>query len=255
MFMKQGALALVAAVGLAGGASAATLAGNTSGDFTGIHGANECHNGYKCQGQEAAIKEIGNVEYLIWPDQDKPSSWLAFANYEFSQDLATGHNEVLIGKLYWHNASSDSYYTPDDFTAKATMDLAFTQPSVQSGSEKLKFYIENSNNSQHPNGDTISIDLKNEPLDFGFDLSTYLGEGVTLLGFGASLFDAGETCKHGSCKVASTYDNGFWYNAEHNTSVLGVYAKVNLAPIPLPAGGVLLLTALGGLALARRRKA
>jgi len=40
-----------------------------------------------------------------------------------------------------------------------------------------------------------------------------------------------------------------------STSHLSTFAGTVAAPIPLPAGGVLLLTALGGLVLARRRKA
>ena len=49
----------------------------------------------------------------------------------------------------------------------------------------------------------------------------------------------------------SDFDNAFTSVSFNSTNVAFEYA---LAPVPLPAGGVLLVTALGGLVLARRRK-
>lgn len=55
-------------------------------------------------------------------------------------------------------------------------------------------------------------------------------------------------------KTAGSYDLVFAADGTENTYG-GLIDNVSISAIPLPAGGMLLLTALGGLGLARRRKA
>ncbi|MBC7154879.1 MAG: VPLPA-CTERM sorting domain-containing protein [Rhodobacteraceae bacterium] len=68
-----------------------------------------------------------------------------------------------------------------------------------------------------------------------------LGDGLTLNGFSTALLSG-----------AGTLDGNAWYNLESGTSTLGIYA--NIAAVPLPAAGWLMMAGIGGLAAMRRRR-
>jgi len=235
MFMKHGALALVAAIGLAGGASAATVAGSSSGEFTNVSGAQACYFfGFPlCNGAD-----VGPDNMLVWPDDSSPSSTLTIDNTAFSQEAPIGDSTVMVGSLTWYNASSDAWTTPDQFNANATIDLAFTSPGAASGDEDLSFTITNTGN---PSGDEILGLVLDGLFDFDLALPLDLGSGVSVTGFFAQIAEG-----------TGSFANGVWYNPETGTSKLGIYA--NVAAVPLPAGGLLLLGALGGLGVAARRR-
>lgn len=220
-------------------AEAATFSGSTSGEFTGVSGAKACYVfGISwCDG----ASETGNM--LVWPDDVTPSSTLTFDAYNFATGpLAVGSSLVQIGSLTWYNASSSAFFTPDKFGAKGTMSLTITNPSAASGSEKVSFKIKNTENVSGTD-DIINAMLVDGIFDYALSLPLDLGDGVTLTGFSAKLANG-----------TGTFADGKWTNPENSTSVLGIYASIDVAPVPLPAGGLLLISGLGGLAAMIRRK-
>jgi len=231
--------AALLAVGLATGAHAATVAGSSSGVFTSETGGS---TGIIGGTDGAAIS--GDGKTLTWPGNScfgycgplTDQSTLTINDVAFSQATSVGNNEVTVGSLTWHNASSSSSLTPDLFTAVANIGLNFTSPSGQVGSETLSFNI---NNTTNPTGDLIMASPTGA-LDFGLAVPLNLGSGLTLTSFFAEEVGPG------------SLSGGTWSLGEGLTSTFMI--KANIAAIPLPAGGLLLLTGLGGLAALRRRK-
>ncbi|RKT34536.1 putative secreted protein [Roseovarius halotolerans] len=234
--------AALLAVGLTTGAHAATVAGSSSGGFTfeDAQGSGPWYN----QTSGAEISADGKT--LTWPGDtctifvgcgaSTPQSTLTINDVAFSQATTSGNNEVTVGSLTWHNASSDSSITDDLFSAMADITLSFTSPSAAGGTETLSFSI---NNTLNPTGDLIMASPTGA-LDFGLAVPFDLGSGLTLVSFFAEEVGPG------------SLSNGTWSLNEGLTST--VLIKANIAAIPLPAGGLLLLTGLGGLAALRRRK-
>jgi len=223
MLITKWLLAATVAAGLATGASAATLSGDSSGVFTGENGDNASF--------------AGNV--LTWPtDGDDDKSTLTIDNFNFSEPVPIGVSQVQVGQLIWFNASSPASVTPDEFTATGDIELNFTSPSGAVGTQMASFTIENTAN---PEGDLITA-MALDGFDFDFTLPLDLGSGVSVTGFTADLVGLSP----------GTFANGLWSNPENTTSTLGIYA--NIAAVPLPAAGWLLLAGLGGLAAVRRRR-
>ncbi|MCZ0810752.1 MAG: choice-of-anchor K domain-containing protein [Pseudomonadota bacterium] len=232
--------AALLSVGLATGAHAATVAGSSSGVFTSETGGS---TGLIGATDGAAISADGKT--LTWPGETcgilgcttlTDQSTLTINDVAFSKSTSVGNNEVTVGSLTWYNASSSSLLTPDLFTAVANIGLNFTSPTGQVGSETLTFNI---NNTTNPTGDLIMASPTGA-LDFGLAVPLNLGSGLTLTSFFAEEVGPG------------SLSGGTWSLGEGLTST--VMIKANIAAIPLPAGGLLLLTGLGGLAALRRRK-
>lgn len=228
MDIRTGALAAftAAAIAFGFGASAATVTveGSSSGTFTGENGFNVSASG----------------DTLTWPGFSilNPQSSLTIETYDFSTAIPVGTTEsVMVGQLTWTNAASLGTFS-SDFNAWADISLSFTSPEGETGEESLRFRVKNPTN---PPGDTITAFVLDGLFDFDLALPLNLGGKAIVTGFFGDISNG----------VGSLTGN-VWYNPENSTSVLGIYA--NIAAVPLPAGGILLLTALGGLGVAARRR-
>jgi hypothetical protein len=239
-------LAAAMAAGMATGASAATLTGSTSGEFTSEDAGSTCTSSFIfCFGGVDGASGV-NTSVLEWPgdtfgnnNSNPARSSLTIDNTAFNIDpVPIGTADYLIGTLTWENAASPGSITPDEFSATADMFLNFTSPVAFAGVEGLSFGIENTVNAA---GDDIAFMVGDGDLNFGLPLPVSSGN-LTLNGFSVALLTGS----------AGSFSNGLWQNAEGGTSVLGVYA--NISAVPLPAAGWLMIAGLGGLAALRRRK-
>lgn len=234
---------------LLGGAAtvsqAATLNGQTFGQFTGTDGVNV----------------DGSGQYAVWPDNPcaptfcTDKSYLTFItenmgdddypgpdnDYDFNYTNITA-GEYLIGGLKWKNASSAGSITDDAFSLFATLSLDLDIPELAIANQAVSFAI---NNTANPPGDTLgSSALMVGGLTYNLALPIDLGDGLLLSGF---------TIK-GDGHPDNTYDpvTGVWELEEDKKAKLYFYA--NVTQIPLPAAGWMLIAGLGGLAALRRRR-
>lgn len=168
---------------------------------------------------------------------------------------------------------TNSAATPANFAAQTldatvtyTGDIFFGIPSGNSGSTTIDNFLKSAGGNYSI--DSSLIDLTNTLLSQGnYTTTTFFkimgsfasavegvithDDGITLVGNSVT---GGVSAPPTSAKTtdftAGAGDFTLFYAAANgNPSIL----KVDATPIPLPAGGVLLLTALGGLAIARRR--
>jgi len=246
MNIKKWLLAATMAAGMATGASAATLTGSSSGEFTSEDASDTCTiYAWICWGGVEGASGV-DTSTLEWPGDnrgldtsDPARSSLTINNTPINVDpVPLGTDNYLVGSLTWENASSPANITPDEFSADATIDLLFTSPTNQTGQQSVTFNITNTNN---PDGDLIFA-VANGGFDFGFDIPLDLGGGLTLNGFSAALLSGSD----------GMFANGEWSNPENGSSTLGIYA--NVTAVPLPAAGWLMIAGIGGLAAMRRRR-
>jgi len=262
---KKWLIAASMAAGMATGASAATLTGESSGVFTsedavdtctetGLFAGLACLLGSDPDGFEGAT---ASGPTIIWPgdatgdeDGDPARSSLTIEDTNFNvSPVPIGTADYLVGELTWFNAASPGGLTPDTFSADATINLLFSSPNGDSGSQDVTFNITNTVNTA---GDTVGLSLG--AFDFGFVPTPFsLGGGLTLNGFSTGL----TSCSSANPLLDCTLNGSDWFLAENQTSTLGIYANISaVAPIPLPAAGWLMIAGLGGLAALRRlRKA
>jgi len=254
---KKWLIAASVAAGMATGASAATLTGSSSGEFTSDDAVDTCTDaiffGLVCIGEVEGASGDNNV--LTWPgdstgtdtsDPARSSLTIEDTNFNVSP-VPIGTADYLVGELTWFNAASPGGLTPDTFSADATIDLLFTSPNGDSGSQDVTFNITNTVNTA---GDTVGLSLG--AFDFGFVPTPFsLGGGLTLNGFSTGL----TSCSSANPLLDCTLNGSDWFLAENQTSTLGIYANISaVAPIPLPAAGWLMIAGLGGLAALRRRR-
>ncbi|WP_256714948.1 VPLPA-CTERM sorting domain-containing protein [Rhodovulum sulfidophilum] len=233
------------------GAQAATMSGSTGGTFTGVV------NGHN----------VGtSANTAIWPDDNSwlvcwigpnckrstDQSSLEITEVGFSENV-TAPGTVAVGEIIWHNAASlsgsagwwpDTYPgTDSSFSLSANMSIDYAQPTdLPATSQGLSFAIDNTTN---PPGDAISSLIFSD-LNYGSILPLDLGEGLTVTGYSFELVDG----------TYSTFDpeSGIWTLQEDRSAALRIVANVDVAPVPVPAAGLMLLGGLGGLAALRRKK-
>lgn len=208
---------------MATGASAATLIGSSSGEFTSEDGFN--------------VSASGNQ--LTWPGASlvNPQSTLTIDNFGFNAPVPLGNSEQKVGQLTWENASSFPTFSPS-FDADATLTLDYDSPSDIAGTEGVTFSVTNTSGG---NPDGIATLVLDGLFDFGLGVPLDLGQGVTVTSYFAKIDGA-----------FGTFSNGSWSNEEGETSTLGIYA--NISAVPLPAAGWLMIAGIGGLAALRRRR-
>jgi hypothetical protein len=173
---------------------------------------------------------------LIWPNVTTTGqSTLTAVAFPFSNDFPVpSAGNLQVGQLNWFNASSAGNVTPDKFSADLTWTVDYDNPSAASDSELFSITVENFEN---PTAD----DLTGLVLSIGdFGAPKSLGGGVTITGYYLALLGPG------------SYVNGIWTNEENTTSQMGLFAQVQV--VPLPAAAWLLLAGIGGLGLASRRR-
>lgn len=232
-------LATTFAIALSATASlAATFSGQTSGKFTGLDNENWT--------VDIVDSSQGDDTQLTWGKY--PTSTLTIMDFSFSEVLVEGANKVQIGLLKWYNASTLTWLNDSAFRAFANLCLNITSPSVLAAIDSVKFDVTNTLNVH---GGTADLIVGKSFGDYNLVLPYDLGDGVKLTGFS---FEVGEV---GSLDdLTNSYDKIKWTNPEGGKSYLKIYADVHqtVAPVPLPAAGVLLLGAVGGLASLRSRK-
>lgn len=219
--------------------SAATIfSGHTGGYFATEDGTKGTH--IVNSGHGADTKVIwGSTPH--WDHDTDPhvsdTSSLTIKTFHFGKTLQTGHNKIKVGALKWFNASSTHVDT--NFNASAWLKFDLDQPMDWSYNwDKVWFNIKSTSNSSNPSSDLVigtSFD------DYWLNLPVVISDRTTLTAFS---YEANGGSLHGS----------HWRNAENSHSYLNIYAHVDVAPVPLPAAGWMLLAGVGGLFAAKRRK-
>ncbi len=167
----------------------------------------------------------------------------------------------------FYNAATDNV-TRDDFTYTGDLFFGTTGPNTTTISQ---FLATGSNPGTNDINATVGgLQLSKGSIGNGTATTTFFLFTLANLGAGdftirhddgIAVFDDGVRIggNNGPTSVKTTVVKGFtggkfellYVATNSNPSIL----EVNFAPIPLPAGGLLLLTALGGIAALRRRKA
>jgi hypothetical protein len=228
------------------GAEAATLSGDTTGEFTGSLDSfnvdddgriarwpfDNCGTFIGCTGQSTLTFVINGSD----------------GDFDFSHTV-TSSGSFRVGEIRWFNAASrlDSAWgfpgTDSAFTLLADMTIDYQSPTdLAPSTQGVSLAISNTVN---PPGDIFSgAALKLGGLTYGQTLPLNLGSNLVLTGY--SLF-----LKPNS---NSTYDpvTGVWTLKEHKSATLEIRANVSV--VPLPAAAWMLLAGIGGLAAVARRK-
>lgn len=236
------------------GAQAATMSGSTGGTFTAVV------DGYNVDGSgPTAVWPLDNdwsecSLFFGCSTQTTGKSTLTIEDYGFNSNVTTP-GAVTVGQISWHNAASQAQGdgslwggnqypgTDPKFTLNADMSIDYAQPTdLPATSQSLSFSVRNTDN---PTGDKISSLIFNN-LNYGSVLPLDLGEGLTVTGYSFELVDG----------TYSTFNaaTGKWTLQEDRSATLRIVANVDVAPVPLPAAGLMLLGGLGGLAAVGRRK-
>lgn len=231
--------------GLATSGQAATVfEGSTSGTFTSPDHSNSCtySNG---NGNGIAWGDKGSCPDFSGSNQD---SRIFIKNYSFSESIE-GHESVKIGEVKWFNRENFSS-SAKNFKTDVSLKLNITSPIEDMFAELLWAFIDNTTN---PTGDQI---IAYRWDDFGLELPALLTDTLSIDGFSFKLLGNtnGESFELSDWGTGQQID---WQNKEHNWSKVGIYADVSeIAPVPLPAAGFMLIAAIGGLgAMRRKRKA
>lgn len=230
-------------VGLATGGQAATLfEGSTSGTFTSPNGSNSCTYS-NANGNGIAWGDAGSCPDFSGSNQD---SRIFIKNYSFSESIE-GHETVKIGEVKWLNRVNFAS-TAKDFKTNVNLKLNVTSPVNEMFAELLWAFIENTSN---PTGDQV---IAYRWDDFGLELPALLGPTLSIDGFSFKLLgdSDGESFELSDWGTGQQID---WQNKEHNWSKVGIYANVSeIAAVPLPAAGFMLIAAIGGLGVMRRTR-
>jgi hypothetical protein len=225
---RLASILVAATVAGIGAAQAAVLVeGSSSGQFSN-----------NAPAVSTSITESGTV--LRWPsppDSDGDQSTLTANAPNFSQAFNVPGGSLLVGSLTWFNASTFANQTPDTVTADLTWTVNYTSPGGATDSDVFNISITNTDN---PLGDLLD-GLQVTATDFG--VPTILDASTKITGYYLALIGA-----------IGTYNSttGLWTAPEDKASVLGLYANVQV--VPLPAAAWLLIAGIGGLGLASRRR-
>lgn len=272
--LLAGALAL----GTAAAAQASTFTWEFSGMIEQPTGANPVGDNIF----DSIVKSGGGDDPLLWGTLTEAgtstgaafSSSLSIIGGTGSEVLASGvETEVKFGEISWTNKST--FNSGGIWDVVLSLSGTFGHQGFGSVTDTASLLI-NMDNTEDGDFDPAKNNASGKEADLitflslsdlGFEFSSDLGGGMTLLGFSAQLLRPGQCGDDNPDEIGSTLFGNVWSNCEGNTSVLGLYASVRYDPllpppptptaaIPLPAAGWLLLGGLAALgAAARRRRA
>jgi hypothetical protein len=174
--------------------------------------------------------------------------------------------QFLVGLIGWSNQSS--FKTGGSWSATTTLSVGYSSPSsVGPLTQSIGFSIVNTSDpDQNPGDNEETGNNYDSVMNFAlsnnsFSSPTDIGGGLQVTGYSAFLYYAGDDGDgRYNCSFdgkGSTYNSstGKWKNCEGNLSKIGIYANVALAPVPLPAAGLLLIGGLtSAVVVARKRK-
>ncbi len=250
--------AAILALGLVTTAEAVPFGGNFSGTISNPTGATTSPF-VRSRHSSNSVLRWGTVTNNSWDNSTNAtqSSSLSINSNSFAGEfpVPTASGAILLGTISWLNRSN--FKTGGSWNTNLSLAVSYNAPSASGPhSSVVGIRVNNTEDPDtNPGGnhgtgnvpDTISGLLISGASFGGTPLD--LGSGLSVIGYLVKLESAGTA---GTSGFSSSYTGGLWTNREGNTSVLGIYAQVQV--IPLPAAVWLMIAGIGGLGLATRRR-